>query len=173
MQLTSDRASSVSAGDTVLFKGYKVGRVESMQFNPVDQLVHYEIFIDAPYHELVNSSVRFWDVSGVSLSADASGFKVETGAMDTVLFGGVAFGVPEGFEGGGRGSATTPSSNCIPPTRIYWKILSSYGTYYVVSFDQSVKGPAARGARRIPRHTDRQGGADHAQGRPGENQKSG
>ncbi len=139
MQLTSERASSVSAGDTVLFKGYKVGRVESMQFNPVDQLVHYEIFIDAPYHELVNSSVRFWDVSGVSLSADASGFKVETGAMDTILFGGVAFGVPEGFKEGDKVAQNTE----FKLHTSYEDILANpfhYGTYYVVSFDQSVKG---------------------------------
>ncbi len=139
LQLTSDRASSVGTGDAVLFKGYKVGRVESMQFNPVDQRVHYEIFIDAPYHELVNSSVRFWDVSGVSLSADASGFKVETGAMDTVLFGGVAFGVPEGFKEGDKVAHNTE----FKLHTSYADILVNpfrYGTYYVVSFDQSVKG---------------------------------
>jgi paraquat-inducible protein B len=139
LQLTSERASSVSAGDTVLFKGYKVGRVESMLFNPVDQLVHYEIFIDAPFHELVNSNVRFWDVSGVSLSADASGFKVETGAMDTILFGGVAFGVPEGFKEGDKVAQNTE----FKLHTSYEDILANpfhYGTYYVVSFEQSVKG---------------------------------
>lgn len=139
LQLTSDRASSVSAGDTVLYKGYNVGRVENMLFNPSDRLVHYEIFIDAPYHKLVNSSVRFWDVSGVSLSADAGGFKVETGSVDTVFFGGVAFGVPEGVEEGDEVEQQTEF-------RLYTSyddILENpfqYGTYYVVSFDQSVKG---------------------------------
>jgi paraquat-inducible protein B len=139
LQLTSDRASSVSTGDAVLFKGYKVGRVESMQFNPVDQLVHYEIFIDAPYHELVNSSVRFWDVSGVSIAADASGFKVETGAMDTILFGGVTFSVPVGFKAGDEVEQNTE----FKLHTSYDDILANpfrHGTYYVVSFDQSVKG---------------------------------
>ncbi len=139
LKLTSDRASSVSAGDTVLFNGYRVGRVESMKFSPTDRLVHYEIFIDAPYHELVNSSVRFWDVSGVSLSADASGFKVETGAMDTILFGGVAFGVPTGVK---DGESVAPNTEFkLHPS--YDDILADpfhYRTYYVVSFDQSVKG---------------------------------
>jgi paraquat-inducible protein B len=139
LKLTSDRASSVGTGDAVLFKGYKVGRVESLQFDPVDQHVHYEIFIDAPFHDLVNSNVRFWDVSGVSLSADASGFKVETGAMDTILFGGVAFGVPEGFQ---EGDQVTQNTEFKLHTS-YDDILANpfrYGTYYVVSFDQSIKG---------------------------------
>lgn len=139
LRLTSDRASSVSAGDMVLYKGYKVGRVESMRFDPTDRLVHYEIFIDAPYHELVNSSVRFWDVSGVSLSADASGFKVETGAMDTILFGGVSFGLPDGANAG----EDVAQHTTFQLYSSYDEMLQnpfSHGTYYVVSFNQSVKG---------------------------------
>ncbi|RLA57778.1 MAG: paraquat-inducible protein B, partial [Gammaproteobacteria bacterium] len=100
IQLTSERASSVSAGDKVLYKGYQVGRVETMEFSPADRRMRYKVFIDAPYHELVNSAVRFWDVSGISLSAGADGFKVDTASMDTILLGGVTFGVPEGIESG-------------------------------------------------------------------------
>jgi paraquat-inducible protein B len=139
LQLTSDRASSVSAGDMVLYKGYKVGRVESMRFDPTDRLVHYEIFIDAPYHELVTSGVRFWDVSGVSLSADASGFKLETGSMDTILFGGVSFGLPEGVSAG----EAVEQHTTFQLYKSYDEILQNpflHGTYYVVSFNQSVKG---------------------------------
>jgi paraquat-inducible protein B len=139
LQLTSDRASSVSAGDMVLYKGYKVGRVESMMFDPSDRKVHYEIFIDAPYHELVSSGVRFWDASGVALSADASGFKVETGSMDTILFGGVSFGLPDGA---GAGEAVEQHTTFQLYTS-YDEMLQNpfiHGTYYVVSFDQSVKG---------------------------------
>jgi len=139
LRLTSDRASSVGAGDVVLYKGYKVGRVESMRFDPTDRRVHYEIFIDAPYHELVTSGVRFWDASGVAVSADASGFKVETGAMDTILFGGVSFGVPEGA---GAGEAVEQHT-VFQLYRSYDEMLQNpftHGTYYVVSFKQSVKG---------------------------------
>ena len=139
LKLTSDHASSVSAGDTVLFKGYTVGRVETMRFDPSDQLVHYQIFVDAPYHELVNSSVRFWDVSGVALSADAGGFKVQTGSMDTILFGGVTFGVPEGVALGEK----VMNNSEFKLYSSYEKILENpflFGTYYVVSFKQSVKG---------------------------------
>lgn len=139
LRLTSDRASSVSAGDAVLYKGYKVGRVDSMRFDPTDRLAHYEIFIDAPYHELVNSNVRFWDTSGISLSADASGFQVKTGSLDTVLFGGMSFAVPEGAR---DGEAVAPDTE-FHLYASYAEILENpfkVGTYYVVSFNQSVKG---------------------------------
>ena len=139
LKLTSNHASSVTAGDTVLYKGYKVGRVETMTFNPDDKLVHYQIFIDAPYHELVNSSVRFWDVSGISVSTGATGFKVQTGSIDTILFGGVTFGVPAGIK---DGSKVTKNST-FELYKSYKDILENpfrYGAYYVVSFNHSVKG---------------------------------
>jgi len=139
LKLTSDRASSVSNGDPVLYNGFKVGRVESMKFDPQRRLVHYVIFIDAPYHDLVNSAVRFWDVSGVSLSAGADGFKVETSALESILLGGIAFGVPEGVSAGDPVEHNTE----FKLYRSYEAILQNpfrYGAYYVVVFSQSVKG---------------------------------
>lgn len=139
LHLTSNYASSVTAGDTVLYKGYKVGRVETMEFNPSDKLVHYQIFIDAPYQELINSSVRFWDISGVSMKADANGFQVQTGSLETILFGGVTFGVPKGIKEGDK--VTKNASFKLYPS--YQDILQNpfrYGIYYVVSFNHSLKG---------------------------------
>jgi len=139
LRLISQRASSVSAGDAVLYSGYKVGRVESMTFDPSDRKVHYTMFIDAPYHELVDSETRFWDVSGISLSAGANGFKMETGSMDTVLLGGVAFGLPPGMPKGEPVEHNTEFEMYAS----YEDILKNpyrYGTHYVISFSQSVKG---------------------------------
>ena len=139
LKLTSNQASSVTAGDTVLYKGYKVGRVETMTFDPEDKLVHYQIFIDAPYHELVNSSVRFWDISGISLSAGANGFKVQTGSIETILFGGVTFGVPTGITDGDK-VAKNSTFKLYPSYKDILQNPFRFGTYYVVSFNQSVKG---------------------------------
>ena len=139
LKLTSNHASSVTAGDTVLYKGYKVGRVETMTFNPEDKLVNYQIFIDAPYQELVTSSVRFWDISGISVSTGATGFKVRTGSIDTILFGGVTFDVPTGIKEGDQ----VAKNSTFELYKSYKDILENpfqYGTYYVVSFNHSVKG---------------------------------
>lgn len=100
LNLFSEQAGSVSTGDAVLYNGYKVGRIEGMGFDSERSLVRYDVFIDAPFDRLVNSSVRFWNVSGVSLNASAGGIDIQTGSMDTILFGGVAFHLPEGIEKG-------------------------------------------------------------------------
>ncbi len=142
IQLTSEHTSSVGAGDKVLYKGYQVGRVETMEFSPADRRMHYKVFIDAPYHELVNSAVRFWDVSGISLSAGADGFKVDTASMDTILLGGVTFGVPEGIESGDAVKHDT-EFKLFTSYEDTLKNPYKYGTNYIVSFDQSIKGLSA------------------------------
>ena len=98
--LRSESAGSVSAGDAIVYHGYKVGRIESMTFDSEKKEVRYDVFIDAPYNTLVTSSTRFWNVSGVSVDASAAGIRVSTGSLDTILLGGVAFdnlpGLPPG-----------------------------------------------------------------------------
>lgn len=139
LRLTSERASSVSAGDAVLYNSFQVGRVESMKFDPSDRKAHYALFIDAPYHELVDSETRFWDISGISMTAGADGFKLETGSVDTVLLGGVAFGQPPGL----RKGEPVEDNTVFELYSSYKHILQNpfrYGTHYVVSFSQSIKG---------------------------------
>ena len=139
LKLTSRNTSSVTAGDPVLYNGYRVGRIESMVFNPNDRKAHYELFIDAPYHTLVDSQTRFWDESGISLSAGADGFKVETGSIDAVMLGGVSFGLPPGISKG----EPVENNTQFELYDSYEDILKNpyrFGTYYVTSFGQSVKG---------------------------------
>lgn len=139
IQLESDRASSISTGNIIVYKGYPVGRVESASFDTTTQKNHHDLFIDAPFHTLVNSSVRFWDVGGVKINASAEGFSVDTGSLDTIISGGVTFGLPPGTPPGGSVKGNT-----------VFKLYDSYqdtleknyhyGTHYIISVPQSVGG---------------------------------
>lgn len=137
--LLSESAASVGPGDPVLFHGFEVGRVESLTFDLEKKQLRHEIFIDAPYHELVNSSVRFWDLSGISLNASAEGFSIETGSLKSILQGGVTFAKPPDFRVGVPVDNNT-EFRLFPN---YDDILESpfeYRAYYVVGFNQSIKG---------------------------------
>jgi paraquat-inducible protein B len=137
--LVSDQTLSVSSGDVVLYNGYPVGRVEEVSFEANRRRVRHIVFIDAPYDDLVDSSVRFWDVSGIRVNAGADGFNLETGTLETLLRGGIAFGRPPGVVAGG------PVEN-----ESVFKLYASWSQvreaaydhrlYYVVSFAQSLKG---------------------------------
>ncbi|MEE4661412.1 MAG: intermembrane transport protein PqiB [Halieaceae bacterium] len=139
LRLLSQNSPSVTTGDPVLYKGYRVGRVESADFDVEEERMRYQIFIDAPFHELVDSAVRFWNASGVSVIADAEGVKLRTSSLDTVLLGGIAFGrppdVPEGqpVEAGSEFQLyDTYEETLEDPFR--------HGAYVVVRFNQSIKG---------------------------------
>ena len=139
LQLLAERAGSVSDGDAVVYRGYKVGRVETSEFDSELERMRYEIFIDAPFHELVDSSVRFYNTSGISLSASAEGLKINTGSMDTVLLGGIGFGRPPDIP---EGDPVEPGTEF----KLYGSLEDtlenpfSYGHYFVVHFAQSLKG---------------------------------
>lgn len=139
LQLISQEAASVSTGDAVLYKGYKVGRVESATFDPQAKEVRYIIFIDAPYHTLVSTGVRFFNVSGVSMSLNAEGINVDTGSIETILLGGVAFELPEGVAEGNPVENNAEFS-LYPSYEAVLQNPHTYGTHYVVMFGQSIKG---------------------------------
>ncbi len=139
LNLTSRHRSSVSTGDLVVYQGYRVGRVENMKFDPEQKVARYVIFIDAPYHELVNTSTRFWDISGLKLSAGADGLEVDMGSIDTLLLGGVSFGVPDGIKPGAP-VQHNESFNLFPSREDTLANPYRHGLYFVASFSQSVKG---------------------------------
>ena len=100
VRLQSDSGSAMHVGQPVLYKNYRVGQVESVHFDPELEKLMAQLFIEAPYHTLLSSQSRFWNVSGVRIKSRASGFEVETGSLESMLVGGVSFDVPEGSEEG-------------------------------------------------------------------------
>jgi len=106
LSLTSDQARSVRTGTPILYRGYSVGRVESSDFEMEERQMHYRAFIEAPYDDLVNTSSRFWNVSGISFSATAGGIELSTSSLEALVRGGITFGVPPGIEPGSAGASS-------------------------------------------------------------------
>lgn len=137
--LFADKAGSISTSDAVLYNGYKVGIVEGMSFDEVKKQVRYDLFIEAPFDRLVTDTVRFWNISGIEMKASAAGIELMTGSMDTILFGGVAFGIPDGAQAG------TPVESGAE-----FKLFADYNSTqeqpysheieYVMEFEQSLRG---------------------------------
>ena len=100
VRLQSDSGGAMQVGQPVLYKNYRVGQIESVHFDQESEKLIAQLFIEAPYHTLLNSQSRFWNASGVRVRSSASGFEVETGSFESMLVGGVSFDVPEGSEEG-------------------------------------------------------------------------
>lgn len=137
--LESEEAGSVGAGDPILYKGFAVGRIESVKLDVASQQIHYSGFIDESYASLVSSSTRFWRTSGIAVDATASGIELEVASLQTLLLGGVAFGMPAGI---GPGEPVEP--------RTSFELYADYNAVnakpyrhsleYVVEFEQSIRG---------------------------------
>jgi paraquat-inducible protein B len=98
--LNSESEFAYKKGDPVVYKGIKVGEFEDIFFNFEERVVYYNTFIEAPYHTLITTNTKFWDISGVQIELSASGVKVSTGSLETLLTNGVTFGIPEGMPKG-------------------------------------------------------------------------
>jgi paraquat-inducible protein B len=95
--LNSESEFTYKKGDPVIYKGIKVGEFEDIYFNFDERIVYYNTFIEAPYHKLITTNTKFWDISGVQMELSSRGIKVSTGSLETLLTNGVTFGIPEGM----------------------------------------------------------------------------
>ncbi len=98
--LDSKKAGQLSPGDPVLFRGYRVGSVETSAFDTQKRTISYQLFINAPNDRLVTGNVRFWKDSGIAVDLTSAGMRVEMGSLSTLFGGGVSFDVPEGMDQG-------------------------------------------------------------------------
>ncbi|MFT6733423.1 MAG: paraquat-inducible protein B [Polaribacter sp.] len=98
--LNSNDQFAYSKGDPIVYKGLTVGKFEHIHFNFYERVVYYNVFIEAPYHQLVTSNTKFWDVSGLRIDLNADGISVNTGNIQTMITNGITFGIPTGLDVG-------------------------------------------------------------------------
>lgn len=82
---------SLSIGSPIYFRRLQVGEVIAYELNKDGRGVTFIIFIRAPYDGYVKEKTLFWQASGIELSLDADGVKVNAQSMVSVLLGGIAF----------------------------------------------------------------------------------
>jgi len=130
---------SLDVGSPVYYRRIEAGRVVSYELEPDGQHLRVGIFVDAPYDRWVNTSSRFWNASGVDLNLDASGLKLNTQSLATVVAGGLAFQTAPGEQ------ASTPAPEDAEFTlfddiRTAMAPPDGEAQYFRLRFDQSLRG---------------------------------
>ncbi|MDM0080341.1 MlaD family protein [Variovorax sp. J31P179] len=97
---------SLDIGSPVYFRRIKVGQVAAYELDPDGHGVTLRVFINAPYEKFVGVNTRFWHASGFDIDLNASGLKVRTQSLITVLIGGIAFQAPDDQNGPVAGENT-------------------------------------------------------------------
>ena len=89
--LHSETLGSLDIGSPVYFRRVPVGQVVGSELDKDGQGVTFKIFLNAPYDQYVNPNSRFWNASGIDVTLDSTGIKVDTQSLASILIGGIAF----------------------------------------------------------------------------------
>ncbi|MFX7731801.1 MlaD family protein, partial [Acinetobacter baumannii] len=87
----TDDLGSLDIGSPIFYRRIKVGQVVAYDLDSDGRGVTLRIFVNAPYDKFVTQASRFWHASGFDMELNASGFKLHTQALSTVVLGGIAF----------------------------------------------------------------------------------
>ncbi len=139
LKLRSRTSGSVGVGSPILYRGYRVGTVERIELDVQTRRVLYDIFIDAPYDELVTSNTRFWNASGISAELSTEGVKLSIGSLQSALMGGVSFDLPRHTRPG-RPVEENTIFRLYPNESSIHEDPYRHSVEYVVSFRQSLRG---------------------------------
>lgn len=93
--LHADDAGSLDTASPVFYRRMQVGQVIATELDQGGKGVTIKVFIRAPFDQYVKTNSVFWHASGVDLSLNASGVKISTESMFSILLGGISFQTPQ------------------------------------------------------------------------------
>lgn len=139
--LKSENLGSLDIGSPVFYRRLQVGQVTSYQLDPAGKSMTLHVFVNAPYDKYVTADARFWHASGVDVTLDTTGVKLNTESLVSILIGGLAFEAPSE-------STDTIESTASSEFRLFddraeaMKRHDSIVDTYVLNFNETVRGLA-------------------------------
>lgn len=143
LTLTADEAGFLSVGSPMYYRGFEVGRIESRTLEADGKKVSYRAFVRKEYSQVVTENTRFWNTSGLDISAGSEGFKVRTPSFQAMVSGGVSFGVTNGDDPG-KVVPDESTFTLYPDQDAALKATFHPNTRFLLLFDQSVRGLAEK-----------------------------
>lgn len=137
--LAAESLGSLDIGSPVYYRGIKVGQVISYDFDADAESVDIRVFVSAPYHEKVMQNTRFWNASGIDVTLDTEGFRIDSQSMVSIMLGGLAFDLPKYFEPGPQAQEDRVFKLYANHEDIKEKTYT-VKRHYLMYFDQSVRG---------------------------------
>lgn len=95
LTLKAEKLGSLEQGSPVYYRQIQVGQVKNYQLADDQRTIEIKVYIEAPYAHLVRKHTRFWNASGLDVSAGLSGVRIRAESLLSMLAGGIAFATPE------------------------------------------------------------------------------
>ena len=90
LNLTTEHASVATPGSAVSYRGITIGQVDNVSLDKANDQIKVSITIDEEHQDLVQSTSRFYNAGGISISGGLSDFVVKTESVDAILRGGIS-----------------------------------------------------------------------------------
>jgi paraquat-inducible protein B len=137
--LHSADLGSLDIGSPIYFRRIKVGQVASYELDKGGTGVTFKVFVAAPYDRFVRTNTRFWNASGIDLTLGASGVKLNTQSLVSILIGGIAF---QTMDETGEAPPTGPNTafTLFATRDDAMKHRDTVRQSYVLIFNESVRG---------------------------------
>ncbi|HEY2989499.1 MAG TPA: MlaD family protein [Candidatus Binatia bacterium] len=96
ISLLANKVGSLRPNSPVYYRGVEVGVVQEVDLSPDATMVNIRLFIRQRYARLVRSGTKFWNVSGVDVSAGLfRGIDIKMESLRSLVAGGIAFATPD------------------------------------------------------------------------------
>ena len=95
LSLSTEHANVATPGSAISYRGITIGQVDNVSLNKIDDEITVNITIDEEHRDLLQSTSRFYNAGGVTISGGLSNFVVKTESVDAILKGGISFYNPE------------------------------------------------------------------------------
>lgn len=139
--LQTPTLGSIDIGSPIFYRQIKVGEVVDYNFDQSGEAVEVKIFVHSPHDQRISSATKFWNASGVDVTLDANGITVDTQSLVSILQGGIAFNSRTDLS-----TSTKVDEGYLfqlhPDKESAAKKSYNIKSYYVMYFDQSVRGLA-------------------------------
>jgi paraquat-inducible protein B len=139
--LRSPNLGSLDYGSPVYFRRLQVGQITGYVLDKGGNGVTLKVFINKPYDQYVNANTRFWHASGVDLTLDSAGIKVDTQSVVSIVLGGLAFETPAGDTAAGPAEPNAVFE-LFPHRDAAMKNPDSLVIKMAMAFNESVRGLA-------------------------------
>ncbi len=93
--LATDNAESVSQGDSVTYRGIKIGTVSKLNFDRPAREVLVRINIDNKYARLIRTNTVFWRKAGIQADLGLFHSQIKINSMDAIMNGGIELATPD------------------------------------------------------------------------------
>jgi paraquat-inducible protein B len=139
LRLTAKSLGSIGIGAPIYYRSMPVGQVEAYDLSVDGKSIEATIFVNAPYDKYVTTGARFWNASGVDVTAGANGLEIRTESIVSVLVGGVGFDVPE-FLPPGEPAVANSQFPLYQSRTVAMTVPDAIERHFVLYFNESLRG---------------------------------